>query len=334
MKIRTIVAVILSLTSFCLGPQIEAFAQCPNSPPPAASPSSVEQFVERIYHRGYPFEEALEYAKGKDSNIKQRIDTLTCLLKVGTKKSYWSNIVTTLGVIGHPTAVEAMIEFVSRPIPSSNSIDWPLVRSKRSALIALGYVIKRHEEARNKHTDSEEKTAANNAVEFLCDHLEEKDSCTSDQNKLVAAKRKTIGKYRAIKSKFEIEIIAPYLRQAAILGLALSGSQEGGNALRELEDPWIVKFWTEYVVVPVKNAKNAVSRNISEFAPFSVTEALSMTPLFDEDENTPSPQKRKKQLIPPRVVDPIEEATLAHEIISQNKKGLECYYDSSKCDTQ
>jgi len=92
----------------------------------------IEEFVRQIYVHGIPFEEANRY----DASVAP---TLLKMLNDPKEQDYWSNIVTTLGIIGDENAVEPMIEFIEKG--KAGALTRSQRQAKKSAIMSLGYLI-------------------------------------------------------------------------------------------------------------------------------------------------------------------------------------------------
>jgi Matrixin len=103
---------------------------------PTARPSVVD-FVHRTYFEGTPYAIASTY--GTDD-----AKTLLQLLDKTEERPFYSNIVTTLGMIGDPVAVEPLKRFITK---GEGTIDVNTARAKTTAVTALGYIVnKSHDE--------------------------------------------------------------------------------------------------------------------------------------------------------------------------------------------
>ena len=188
------------------------------------APHPEETFIARYYPRGVPFSEAKKITLTDtmvDALIKRH-----CEGDIGFR---CSNVIVTMGITGNPKAVDTLIEFVKRPLEMENEkyIPWAEVRAKRSALIALGYLINRH---KDKTIPDRDEKKAERAVEFLCDILDNTHLCFPKKEDW---KKKT---HETKWSDVEISMgIKSYIEDAACLGLALSGSDQGGAILEQLE---------------------------------------------------------------------------------------------------
>jgi len=117
---------------------------------PTARPSVVD-FVHRTYFEGTPYAIASTY--GADD-----AKTLLQLLGKTEERPFYSNIVTTLGMIGDPVAVEPLKSFITK---GEGTIDGNTARAKTTAVTALGYIV-------NKSHDK-------NALQFLARGMEPTD---------------------------------------------------------------------------------------------------------------------------------------------------------------
>ncbi len=164
-------------------------------------PMDIREFVHQIYIHGVPYEQANAY----DSSV---VPTLIEMLNDPEEEQYWSNIVVTLGIIGDESAVEPIIEFINRG--QEGEISPIHYRAKRSAIMALGYLIN--------------KTGNERALNFL----------TTSLNPQVWNERDLSGDSPfAETTEDRNEDLSKY----AVLGLALSGHPQAEEALRSLQAP-------------------------------------------------------------------------------------------------
>jgi len=96
-----------------------------------AAPVNVEAFVQQIYFEGIPYEQASQY--GQDD-----VPKLLAMLKDSKNKSFRSNIIVTLGIIGDERAVEPMLEVLESAGDQLKPEDFA---AKSSVLMSLGYLI-------------------------------------------------------------------------------------------------------------------------------------------------------------------------------------------------
>jgi hypothetical protein len=184
------------------GPASQSAQAAAAAPGAQAAAMNIRDFVRQIFIHGVPYEEV----SGYDASV---VPTLLEMLNDPAEQQYWPNIVVVLGMIGDQRAVDPLISFIeAHALP--DGLSRRHYAAKTSALMALGYLV-------NKSGDRK-------ALDYL------KASATPDA---WAAK--------------DISGIAPFQRSVsernrdfskyAILGLALTGSPEAAQVLRQLQVP-------------------------------------------------------------------------------------------------
>ncbi len=164
------------------------FAQIP--------PTDIKTFVTRFYIHGVPYDEAKLYGKSA-------IPQLTQMLKDKTYEQHWPNIVTTLGYIGDPMAVNDLIQFMEN---STGEISIYQFRAIIRVFQALGHI-----------SQTGDITSLNALKEYT--------AITSWQ------KRKLLFKYH----QYSNDILGEVLARQAISGLGISGKPDAMKKLNELK---------------------------------------------------------------------------------------------------
>lgn len=184
----------------------------------ASSDQPVEAFVQKIFLHGVPFNKAKELKSSANIKfLKSKLDKDCITPPIEQESPFCSNIIVTLGIIGgvDSDAVTTMKRYVEK---QQKILSFPHFRAKSSGVIALGYAINR-----NPNT-----TARDIALDVLKTRLWKND--WDD----------VIGKQESVEtasppSKDELK---DKLRRSSVLGLGLSGSDEGREALEQvLEKP-------------------------------------------------------------------------------------------------
>jgi hypothetical protein len=107
-------------------------------PPPQTSVEDVKHFVSKKYRHGLPILEAEKFPKAASP-------MLVIMLHDEDLKEFWANIVLTIGIIGDPEGVDALItHFQSR---FHGEIDQATYRSVASVPLALGHAAYKNNEA-------------------------------------------------------------------------------------------------------------------------------------------------------------------------------------------
>lgn len=166
---------------------------------PAEPPMEVTEFVHQIYIEGIPYEEADRY----DSSA---VPALVAMLSNPEEEAYWANVVNVLGIIGDEQCVAAMIDFVGQG-SAEETLSAAHLRAKTSAVMSLGYAV--------------HKTGNRQALDYLKSWLE-----PSARVEGLVAWASPIHDTQARDAQ---------LSKMAILGLALSGNAEAGEALRAMQ---------------------------------------------------------------------------------------------------
>lgn len=162
-----------------------------------AASGNVEEFVQQIYFEGIPYDQASQY--GQDD-----VPKLLAMLNDPKNKSFQSNIIVTLGIIGDDRAVEPMIEVLESNGDQLKQEDFA---AKSSVLMSLGYLI-------NKSQNEK-------ALAYLKSHTTPEGWQGS---KMINAE----GLQASTDERSQ------QLSTLAVIGLALSGHPEAKNALRSL----------------------------------------------------------------------------------------------------
>jgi len=92
----------------------------------------VRQFVRQAFAHTVPYETASRY----DSTA---VPTLLRMLADSTEEQHWPNIVITLGMIGHESAVNPLVDFLVGDVP--RPVSHPNYIAKTTVLMALGYLV-------------------------------------------------------------------------------------------------------------------------------------------------------------------------------------------------
>lgn len=161
-------------------------------------PQDVRGFVRQLFFHGVPYAEGLRF----DATD---VPVLIAMLADRKEESHWPNIVITLGMIGHESAVEPLIRFLES---GEGAISPQHYRAKSSTLLALGYLANR---TPNRRTLAYLKSSADPAV-------------WSRRNL-----RWTSNLFPSREAQTE------QLTTMAILGLALSGRSDARATLLALE---------------------------------------------------------------------------------------------------
>jgi len=161
--------------------------------------STVQEFVQRTYIHGVPYEEALRFGR-------ENIPILLDMLKDRKEELSWSNIVVTLCIIGDDTVAKPVVEFIDKG-PAGNIPDG-YYAAKSNAVMALGYLIN--------------KTGNKEALTYLKQSVDPK----AWPDRKVEWK----AEFQATDDERNAQ-----LSTMAVLGLALSGHPEAGEALRKLQ---------------------------------------------------------------------------------------------------
>ncbi len=160
----------------------------------AAQEMDIRDFVHQIYIEGMPYEAANAY----DSTA---VPTLMAMLADSTEAPYWANIAVTLCIIGDPTYVDALLDFIKA---DEGTLSDDIYRAKSSAVMALGYLIN--------------KTGDEKALTYLIESI--------DPGAWAQREVRYMGPFQANTEARDLN-----LSTMAMLGLALSGRPEAMAAL-------------------------------------------------------------------------------------------------------
>ncbi len=166
----------------------------------AAQEMDIRDFVHQIYIEGIPYEAANAY----DSTA---VPTLMEMLADTTEAPYWANIAVTLCIIGDPSYVDPLLDFIKA---DEGTLSDDVYRAKSSAVMALGYLI-------NKTGDEK---ALNDLIESI------------DPGAWAQREVEYVGPYQASTEARDLN-----LSTMAMLGLALSGRPEALEALGSVTAP-------------------------------------------------------------------------------------------------
>ncbi len=139
------------------------------------------------------------------SSVRSVLPILLAMLNDPKEEPYWSNIVITLCIIGDASAAKSVIDFIEKD-PAGN-LSARYYTAKSSAVMALGYLINR--------------MGSREALDYLKRSLDPK----------AWSERKIDWKATFQDSTTQRDT---QLSTMAVLGLALSGHREAGDALRGL----------------------------------------------------------------------------------------------------
>jgi hypothetical protein len=158
--------------------------------------TAIEVFVTQAYIHGVPFDRASRY----DFSV---FPTLLELLNDPHYEAYWSNIVTTLGMIGDERAVDLLIAFIQRG--DQDVLSPEKYTAKTSAIMSLGYIIN--------------KTGNQKALEYLRTGINPETWSNRRITGIASFQKNMVERNRDFS-------------EASILGLALSGHPEAEQALK------------------------------------------------------------------------------------------------------
>ena len=172
---------------------------------PAAGPASVsaqpagkvpiKDFARAIYFEGVPYDEANAYTS-------EVVPVLVDMLQDEAEAPYWSTVAVTLSIVGDGRAADPLIDFIQRDVEGGLP-DW-LYNAKGDAVMALGYLVN--------------KTGDRKTLNYLLDAVE-----PDFWNRL--------GVGRLASDQAAAQERKANLSTMAILGLALSGTEEAAQAL-------------------------------------------------------------------------------------------------------
>ena len=169
----------------------------------ATSRTDAREFVRRIYFEGIP----VEASRRLDPDTA--VPTLLGMLADPREERYWSNIVITLGMMGDERAVEPLMQFLEQG-PAGQRLSSHHFVAKCRVLMALGYLVNR------------------NGNQKALDYL--KSSLNPGQWQRRGLKWVSPHHPSADGRDYQ-------LTDMSILGLALSGRPEAGEALHALQQP-------------------------------------------------------------------------------------------------
>lgn len=161
----------------------------------------VTEYVKQIFVHGIPYEEASKFTADD-------IPPLVRMLEDRNQEEHWVNTVVVLGMIGNDNAVDPLMNFINREV--RNTLSDPHYRAKTSAIVSLGYIIN--------------KTNNRRAQQFLIESL----------NPEIWDRRDFRWRSPYHQTAEERNM---HLSTMAVLGLALSGTEEAAGALRNLQQP-------------------------------------------------------------------------------------------------
>ena len=159
----------------------------------------IKDFATKLYVMGVPMDEAIQYQASD-------VPVLLRLLKDPSQVAYHGTILQTLGFIGDPQAVPHIISYIQ---DGKGEITAEQYRGKSDALLSLGFLIN--------------ESSNHDALAYLTKSIDHR----------VWSKRKLLWTTAYFANPIARDM--QLSRQAAI-GLALSGSQEGHDALRQASE--------------------------------------------------------------------------------------------------
>ncbi len=159
----------------------------------------VREFVRQLYPEGVPYEQAIRLRRGA-------VKILLEMLRDPREAPYWTNVVTTLGMIGSPEAVDPLISFLEGGGPAS-ALPLAEFRARLAVTPALGYILAKRMNGR--------------ALKYLSDGL---DPAVWSQRVSWRAPTEVMAVTRDIQ-----------LTEMTIWGLALSGRAQARAALNNFK---------------------------------------------------------------------------------------------------
>lgn len=168
--------------------------------PAAGQATPIESFVTRLYFEGVPYEEAIRYPATE-------VPKLLAMLRNPANAPYWANIVGVIGMIGDATAADSLAAYA---VGGAGTISPEEFRARTTAVLALGYIVNRTRDARVLQRlvgDASPATWAGRGVQWRSPAT--RDDATRNRE----------------------------LAKMAVLGLAVAGTPESGEALRALQRP-------------------------------------------------------------------------------------------------
>lgn len=182
-----------------------------------AQDMDIKDFVHQFYFEGIPYEAASAFEPAVVPELME-------MLSDPNEMPYWANIVVTVCIIGDPEYVDPLISFINS---DEGTLSDEVYRAKSSAVMALGYLINR---------SGDEK-----ALSYLIDSL--------DPDAWTQREVQYRGPFQANTAARDAN-----LSTMAMLGLALSGTEEAAEALRGMTKTGFEAMTEENVTVLVDGA--------------------------------------------------------------------------------
>ena len=161
-----------------------------------AQAPDVATFVRALHAEGVPYTEA-------DTYTNEDATALLMMLEDEAEVAHWPNIVTTLGVIGSAVAVDGIITFVEDEESATGNLPWTRYRAKTAAILALGYSANKNEPE---------------SLKYLVESV--------SRPEVWSHRIKWHSPFHSTDAERDHD-----LRSVAVLGLALSGSEEARAVL-------------------------------------------------------------------------------------------------------
>lgn len=157
----------------------------------------VEDFVRALYIEGLPYNKAAQYES-------KEVDTLFQMLEDENEAIYWPNIIVTIQIIGDESDVNRVIDFIDKG--EAGEFSQYQYDAKKAAIFGLGYMVNNLE--------------SRTALEYLKKRLNP-DSWNEMEG--LTERHSEIGERNQDLSQY------------ALLGLALSGTNEAIEVLKEFD---------------------------------------------------------------------------------------------------
>ena len=168
----------------------------------ASGPTGVEDFVRRAYIEGLSYDAAKEYATPK------HLEPLLAMLADTEDAPYWPNVTMVLGLSGNDAVVDPLIDFVRGTPEWSTAI----YRGRMSGVTALGYYVHESSDDHSRET----------ALDYL--------------RRSVHPEVWISREIPWLGGRDDEERLRVQLSVSAVLGLALTGTEEAAQELEELRN--------------------------------------------------------------------------------------------------
>ncbi len=209
---------------------------------------TIEEFARSVHPHGVSVSSAIQYREININSSNDNVGKLLKMLKEENEKTYWPNVVVTLGLIADPLAIPEMIEFIEK-LERKTKIDYFESRALSNALWALGLAIN---EGRKTAPPSDGESVLDEASNFLILKSKGRKEVSIDGQQSVAPPSPN---HKTVVNDVDI------VRDASIMGLAFADTEETKKELEKIHNAadGSDRKWLDQIIQAQKKIHNAGS---------------------------------------------------------------------------